>query len=144
MNLRNSCLKNKNMRFTETFSAFYTKVKNSLDDGTFAKLTLAKTIGNTDLMNIYVRPIIDENTLKLELKFKFQQEELFEIHTIESAFPRLLEFINNPFLSAILFTTEFDLTYKLNKKRAVSVIEQFPSFTHASPILLEYLESKNN
>ena len=132
------------MRFTETFSAFYTKVKNSLDDGTFAKLTLAKTIGNTDLMNIYVRPIIDENTLKLELKFKFQQEELFEIHTIESAFPRLLEFINNPFLSAILFTTEFDLTYKLNKKRAVSVIEQFPSFTHASPILLEYLESKNN
>ena len=132
-----------NMLFTETFSAFYTRVKNSLNDGTFAKLTLAKTIGNTDLMNIYVRPIIDENTLKLELKFKFQQEELFEIHTIESAFPRLLEFINNPFLSAILFTSEFDLTYKLNKKRAVSVIEQFPSFTHASPILLEYLESKN-
>ena len=132
------------MPFKETFSAFYTRVKKSLDDGTFAKLTLAKTIGNTDLMNIYVRPIIDENTLKLELKFKFQQEELFEIHTIESAFPRLLEFINNPFLSAILFTTEFDLTYKLNKKRAVSVIEQFPSFTHASPILLEYLESKNN
>ena len=131
------------MPFKETFSEFYIKVKSSLDDGTFAKLTLAKTIGNTDLMNIYVRPILDENVLKLELKFKFQQEELFEIHTIDSAFPRLLEFINNPFLSAILFTTEFDLTYKLNKKRAVSVIEQFPSFTHASPVILEYLERKN-
>jgi len=131
------------MLFTETFSEFYSKVKLSFEDGTFAKLTLAKTIGNTDLMNIYVRPIIDENTLKLELKFKFQREELFEIHTIDSAFPRLLEFINNPFLSAILFTTEFDLTYKLNKKRAVSVIEQFPSFTHASPVILEYLERKN-
>ncbi len=131
------------MLFTETFSEFYSKVKLSLEDGTFAKLTLAKTIGNTDLMNIYVRPILDENVLKLELKFKFQREELFEIHTIDSAFPRLLEFINNPFLSAILFTTEFDLTYKLNKKRAVSVIEQFPSFTHASPVILEYLESKN-
>ena len=130
------------MPFTATFSQFYTKVKSSLEDGTFAKLTLAKTIGNTELMNIYVRPIMDEDILKLELKFKFQQEELIEIHTIENAFPRLLEFINNPFLSAILFTTEFDLTYKLNKKRAVSFVEQFPSFTHASPVIIEYLENR--
>lgn len=130
------------MPFKDTFSEFYNKVKTSLDDGTFAKLTLAKTIGNTELMNIYVRPIMDENDLKLELKYKFQKEEIFEIHTIDSAFPRLLEFINNPFLSAILFTTEFDLTYKLNKKRAVSMVEQFPSFAHASPVIIEYLESK--
>ena len=130
------------MPFKETFSEFYNKVKTSLDDGTFAKLTLAKTIGNTELMNIYVRPIVDENDLKLELKYKFQKEEIFEIHTIDSTFPRLLEFINNPFLSAILFTTEFDLTYKLNKKRAVSMVEQFPSFAHASPVIIEYLESK--
>jgi hypothetical protein len=112
-----------------------------LDDGTFAKLTLAKTIGNAELMNIYVRPIMDEDILKLELKFKFQQEEIIEIHTIENAFPRLLEFINNPFLSAILFTTEFDLTYKLNKKRAVSLVEQFPTFGNANEVLLEYLAS---
>ncbi|WP_396210891.1 hypothetical protein [Flavobacterium sp.] len=131
------------MPFKETFSEFYTKVKSSLDDGTFAKLTLAKTIGNAELMNIYVRPIMDDDVLKLELKFKFQQEEIIEIHTIENAFSRLLEFINNPFLSAILFTTEFDLTYKLNKKRAVSMVEQFPSFAHASPVIIEYLESKN-
>ena len=130
------------MPFKETFSEFYTKVKSSLEDGTFAKLTMAKTIGNTQLMNIYARPIMDEDALKLELKFKFQQEELFEIHEIENAFPRLLEFINNPFMSAILFTTEFDLIYKLNKKRAVSIVEQFPSFTHASPVIIEYLEIK--
>lgn len=130
------------MPFKETFSEFYSKVKVSLEDGTFAKLTLAKTIGNTELMNIYVRPVVEDNDLQLELKFKFQKEEIVEIHTIDSAFNRLLEFINNPFLSAILFTTEFDLTYKLNKKRAVSIIEQFPSFTHASPVILEYLDRK--
>ena len=129
------------MLFKETFSEFYSKVKASIADGTFAKLTLAKTIGNSELMNIYVRPVIDEDVLKLELKFKFQQEELFEIHTIDAAFPRLLEFINNPFLSAILFTTEFDLTYKLNKKRAISIVEQFPSFGNANEILLEYLKN---
>lgn len=130
------------MPFKDSFSEFYTKVKTSLVDGTFAKLTLAKTIGNAQLMNIYVRPIMDEGILKLELKFKFQREEITEIHTIDKAFNRLLEFINNPFLSAILFTTEFDLTYKLNKKRAVSMVEQFPSFTHASPVIIEYFESK--
>jgi hypothetical protein len=130
------------MPFKDSFSEFYTKVKVSLEDGTFAKLTLAKTIGNAQLMNIYVRPIMDEEILKLELKFKFQQEEITEIHNIDKAFNRLLEFINNPFLSAILFTTEFDLTYKLNKKRAVSMVEQVPTFGNANEVLLEYLTSK--
>jgi hypothetical protein len=130
------------MSFTETFSDFYNKVKASLADGTFAKLTMAKTIGNTDLMNIYVRPIVEEGILKMELKYKFQQEEQVEIHTIDNAFDTLVTYINNPFMSAILFTTEFDLTYKLNKKRTVSLKEQFPSFTHASPVIVSYLETK--
>ncbi|MBA4135599.1 MAG: hypothetical protein C0525_12815 [Flavobacterium sp.] len=127
------------MSFTASFTEFYNQVKTSLADGTFAKLTLAKTIGNTDLKNIYVRPIIEEGNLKLELKFRYQEEELFEIHSIDGACEKLVTYINNPFMSAILFTTEFDLIYKLNKKRAVSITEQFPSFTHASPIILEFL-----
>ena len=127
------------MSFLEQFDELYAKAKISLADGTFAKLTLAKTIGRTDLKNIYVRPIIEKNDLKLELKFRYQTEELFEIHSIDAACERLKEYINNPFLSAILFTTEFDLTFKLNKKRVASLSEQFPSFTHASPVILEYL-----
>jgi hypothetical protein len=130
------------MPFTETFTDFYNNVKSSLADGTFAKLTLAKTIGNTDLMNIYVRPIVEEGVLKLELKYKFQQEVLVEIHTIDNARDTLVSYINNPFLSAILFTTEFDLTYKLNKKRAVSITEKVNTFGNANEILLDYLVSK--
>lgn len=127
------------MSFIETFSDFYNKVKASLADGTFAKLTMAKTIGNTDLMNIYVRPIIEEGILKLELKYKFQQEEVIEIHTIDAARDKLVTYINNPFMSAILFTTQFDLTYKLNKKRAVNITEKGNTFGNASEVLLEYL-----
>lgn len=127
------------MLFTATFSEFYDKFKMSLSDGTFAKLTFAKTIGKTELKNIFIRPILEENELKLELKFRFQKEELFEIHTINEAFNRLLPFINNPFLSVILFTTEFDLTYKLNKKRVVSVTDQHPTFGNANEVLLAYL-----
>ena len=127
------------MSFTESFTEFYNQVKTSLADGTFAKLTLAKTIGNTDLMNIYVRPIVQNGVLKMELKYKYQQEEQVEIHTIDKARDILLYYINNPFLSAILFTTEFDLTYKLNKKRAVSITEKVNTFGNASEVLLDYL-----
>ena len=127
------------MSFTESFTEFYNKVKTSLADGTFAKLTLAKTIGNTDLMNIYVRPIVENGVLKMELKYKFQQEEQVEVHTIDKARDTLIYYINNPFLSAILFTTSFDLTYKLNKKRAVSITEKANTFGNASEVLLDYL-----
>jgi len=130
------------MLFTATFSEFYDKFKTSLSDGTFAKLTFAKTIGKTELKNIFIRPILEENELKLELKFRFQQEELFEIHSDDSAFDRLLPFVNNPFLSVILFTTASDLTYKLNKKKAVSFTEQQPTFGNANEVLLEYLNKK--
>ena len=128
------------MSFNESFSEFYDQVKASLAYATFAKLTMAKTIGNTDLMNIYVRPIVEEGILKMELKYKFQQEEQFEIHTIDNARDVLVKYINNPFMSAILFTTEFDLTYKLNKKRAVSITETPNTFANASEVLLDYLK----
>jgi hypothetical protein len=127
------------MSFTESFTEFYNHVKTSLADGNFAKLTMAKTIGNTDLMNIYVRPIVEDAVLKMELKYKFQQEEVVEIHTIDATRDKLVAYINNPFMSAILFTTEFDLTYKLNKKRAVSITEKVNTFGNASEVLLEYL-----
>ena len=127
------------MPFAASFTAFYQKVKSSLADGTFAKLTMAKTIGNTDLMNIYVRPIVIDAVLKMELKFKYQQEVVLEIHDIDLTCQLLIPYINNPFMSALLFTTEFDLVYKLNKKRAVSVSESAPTFKHASAVLTEYL-----
>ncbi len=130
------------MPFTETFNEFYSTVQSSLADGTFAKLTMAKTIGNTDLKNIYVRPILEEGVLQLELKFKHQEEELIEIHSIIATRDILKTYLNNPFFSALLFTTEMDLVYKLNKKRAVSISQKAPSFAHASPVILEYLAGK--
>jgi hypothetical protein len=132
------------MPFTETFNEFYSTVQSSLADGTFAKLTMAKTIGNTDLKNIYVRPILEEGVLQLELKFKHQEEELIEIHSIVATRDILKTYLNNPFFSALLFTTEMDLVYKLNKKRAVSITQKAPSFAHASPVILEYLAGNKN
>lgn len=127
---------------SQTYISFFERVKTSISDGTFAKLTLAKTIGNTQLMNIYVRTIVEDNELLLNLKFKFQQEEIIENHSIDEAFFILTTYINNPFLSALLFTTEADITMKLNKKKVATITEQAPTFKNADPILLEYLSPK--
>jgi hypothetical protein len=127
---------------TTTYSLFFNRVKESISDGTFAKLTMAKTIGNTQLMNIYIRTNVDEIQLKLALTFKFQTEEEVKILTIEEGLNELIPYINNPFMSALLFTTEADVTMKLNKKRVANITEQAPTFKNADPILLEYLSKK--
>ena len=127
---------------TETYKLFFDKVKDSISDGTFAKLTLAKTIGNTQLMNIYIRTNTDEIQLKLALTFKFQTGEEVKIVTIEEGLNELIPYLNNPFLSAILFTTDSDLMMKLNKKRVANIIEQPATFKNADPILLEYLSNR--
>ena len=49
------------MSFQPVFVLFWEKVKESIQNGTYAKLTLAKTIGDTELKNIYVRPVLLEN-----------------------------------------------------------------------------------
>ena len=123
---------------SQTYTSFFERVKISISDGTFAKLTLAKTIGNTQLMNIYIRTIVVDNELLLNLKFKFQQEEIIENHSIDEAFFIATTYINNPFLSVLLFTTETDVTMKLNKKRVATITEQAPTFKNADSVLLEY------
>ena len=127
---------------TTIYSLFFNRVKESISDGTFAKLTMAKTIGNTQLMNIYIRTNVDEIQLKLALTFKFQTEEEVTILPIEEGLNELIQYINNPFMSALLFTTEADVTMKLNKKRVATITEQAPTFKNADPVLLEYLSQK--
>jgi hypothetical protein len=127
---------------TATYKLFFDKVRDSIFDGTFAKLTLAKTIGNTQLMNIYIRTNTDEIQLKLALTYKFQTGEEVKIVTIEEGINELIPYINNPFLSAILFTTVADTIMKLNKKRVATISEQSATFKNADPILLEYLSKR--
>lgn len=129
-----------------TYTTFFNKFKESINDGTFAKLTFAKTIGKPELQNIYVRTALIDNVLKLNVTFKIykdglqETEKIIEIATIES---ELTSYINNPFMSVLLFTTEADITMKLNKKRVATITEQAPTFKNADAALLEYRALKN-
>ena len=133
------------MSYQPIFAQFWEKVKESIENKTYAKLTLAKTIGDTDLKNIYVRPVLLENDVfALSLTAKYKTEEIESIHTLDEAYMVLAPYMNNPFLTALLFTTENDITFKLNKKRVGSIIEQAPTFKNASDVILEMKEKGIN
>jgi hypothetical protein len=130
------------MSFQTEFALFWETVKESMTHYTFAKLTLAKTIGDTELKNIYMRPVLVDDHLRISLIARYKTEEVESFHTLEEAFFVLSSYMNNPFLTALLFTTENDLTFKLNKKRVGSVVEQGPTFKSASDVVLEMKEKK--
>lgn len=126
-----------------TYTSFFEQVQNSISEGTFAKLTLAKTIGKPELQNIYVRTAVDGENLKLSVTFKtyneidglLETEKIIEIQEMES---ELIPYINNPFMSVLLFTTEADLTMKLNKKRVATITEQPPTFKNPDANLVAF------
>ncbi|SEA18043.1 hypothetical protein SAMN05443667_102237 [Flavobacterium gillisiae] len=129
------------MSYEPIFAQFWESVKQSIQNGTYAKLTLAKTIGDTELKNIYVRPVLlEDDVFSLSLSAKYKTEEIESFHTIDEAFIVLAPYMNNPFLTALLFTTENDITFKLNKKRVGSIIEQPPTFKNASDVIIEMKE----
>jgi hypothetical protein len=124
------------MPYQPIFAEFWKHVQESISNKTYAKLTLAKTIGDTELKNIYVRPVMLESELKFSLTARYKTEEIESFHTLDEAFFVLSSYINNPFLTALLFTTENDITFKLNKKRVGSIIEQPPTFKNPSEVLV--------
>lgn len=130
------------MAFQTEFALFWESVKNSMAQYTFAKLTLAKTIGDTELKNIYMRPVLVNDQVRISLIARYKTEEVESFHTLEEAFFVLSSYMNNPFLTALLFTTENDLTFKLNKKRIGSIVEQAPTFKSASDVVLEMQEKQ--
>jgi hypothetical protein len=128
------------MSYSEQINALYDHLKTSLSNGTFAKLTLGKTIGKTELTNVYFRTIVDNDTLKFNVTFRYLSEEIVEIKPIEDVILLLNQYLNNPFLTVILFTTEKDILIKLNKKRIATITEMDNTFKNADPVLLEYLK----
>ncbi|WP_316634853.1 hypothetical protein [uncultured Flavobacterium sp.] len=130
------------MSYEPIFALFCERVKESIQAGTFAKLTLAKTMGDTEIKNIYFRLAIneDDKSYSISLTTRYKTEEIESIHALDEALLILGTYIKNPFLTALLFTTDNDVTFKVNKKNAGSIIEQEPTFKNASPVMLEMIE----
>ena len=124
------------MSYQDVFVIFWKQVNESAQEGRFAKLTMAKTIGKPNLRNIFVRPVYSEDGFKVLLKLRYrslktedQEDEL----TLDEAFVVLKSHLITSFSSVLLFTTTKDVTFKINKKGAGSITESAPTFSDATP-----------
>ncbi|WP_298767066.1 hypothetical protein [uncultured Polaribacter sp.] len=123
------------LEYQEVFVRFWEQVKLSANEGTFAKVTLAKTIGKRELKNIFVRPISELEKEKVAVKLSFRPREMEDevtVCTLEEAFKRVTPYLKSTFLSVILFSTEKDITFKINKKGVGSITETAPTFTNVT------------
>ncbi|QRM88607.1 hypothetical protein FG167_04980 [Lacinutrix sp. WUR7] len=119
------------MPYQDVLVLFWEQVKESVQEGRFAKLTMAKTIGKLELKNIFVRPIYSEDDFKVLVKLRYRPREVEDEEqelTLEEAFVFLKQYLPKPFVSIILFTTTKDVIFKINKKGAASITENPPTF----------------
>ena len=123
------------MPYQDMFVLFWEQVKESVQEGQFAKLTMAKTIGQPDLRNIFVRPMYDEDDFSALVKFRYTArdvEDTEEELTLNEVFTVVKSHLKNPFSSVLLFTTTKDVTFKINKKGAARIIENLPTFNEVT------------
>lgn len=128
------------MPYQDVFVLFWEEVKESIQEGRFAKLTMAKTIGKPNLKNIFVRPVYAEDGFKVLVKLRYQSKETEDEEkelTLEDAFVFLKTYLRTSFSTVLLFTTTKDVTFKINKKGAGSITENSPTFHNV-------IQAKNN
>ena len=119
------------MPYQDVFDLFWKEVTESVEEGCFAKLTMAKTIGKPNLRNIFVRPIYSEGDFKVLLKLRYRSVEVEDEEnelSLEEAFVILKSHLRKSFSSVLLFTTKKDVIFKINKKGAGSITEGLPTF----------------
>ena len=123
------------MPYQDVFVQFWEQLEESIEKGTFAKLTMAKTVGKLELKNIFLRPIYSNDDFKVLLKFRFrprETEDTEEELTLEQAFEVIKKHLKNPFLTVIMFTTTKDITFKVNKKGAGSITDTSATFKNVT------------
>lgn len=119
------------MPYQNVFDLFWNQVKSSIQEGSFAKLTMAKTIGKPNLKNIFVRPLQSEDNFKVLVKLHYRSKETEDEEqklSVEDAYAFLKSHLQTSFSSVLLFTTAKDVTFKINKKGAGRITENNPTF----------------
>lgn len=119
------------MSYQDEFLQFWEQVKESVQEGRFAKLTMAKTIGKPNLKNIFVRPMQSEHDFKVLVKLRYASKDTEDVEkemTLDEAFEFLKTYLKTSFSTVLLFTTTKDITFKINKKGVGSSTENAPTF----------------
>jgi len=124
----------------EPKAAFLQKLRQSLTEATFVKLTLSKATGkDKSLKNVYARRIELKGAPALSFTLRSRQQDTTKNHSFEEAIAMVGLWMGEDFLNADLFTLQEDVSLQYNRKRKPrlhsrkpSCVEQ-PSTKHNQP-----------
>ena len=95
---------------------FLASLTQSIDNQTFIKLTLSKSIGDTDLKNIYVRLVEIKKQLQLSFTYRYKtRDEVKNCQNTEGV-NKIKELLGKQFLNAELFLKEETHLIQYDKK----------------------------
>ncbi|HEX8146742.1 MAG TPA: SAM-dependent methyltransferase [Pyrinomonadaceae bacterium] len=112
---------------------FFNALDESLDGGTFIKLTLAKYRGVEEgLRNVYVRPVELKGGRRLSFLYRYRTRDAVRNHTYEEGARLLRELLGAQFSSGHLFTPGEDLRLEISRKGEARLTSHAPTLSTPS------------
>lgn len=86
---------------------FIDKAVESFENQSFLKITLSKNVGNeTDLKNIFIKPVIIKNEQKLSFTFRYNTKDIVKNYAKSEAVEKLNEYINVNYFTIVNFISD--------------------------------------
>lgn len=112
---------------------FFAALDESLDSGTFIKLTLAKYRGaEAGLKNVYVRPVELKGGRRLSFLYRYRTRDAVNNHTSDEGSKHLRAMLGAEFSSGHLFTSKEDLRLEVSRKGAARLTSHPPTLSSPS------------
>lgn len=115
------------MEAKEIHGEFVLKLQNSVETGTFVKLTLSKPGGkDKELQNVYARRIEIKGEPMLSFTLRYPTKDITKNHSVPEAITIIGLWLGNDFLNGDLYTTEGDFFIQYSKKRVPRLFSKSP------------------
>jgi SAM-dependent methyltransferase len=114
---------------------FFAALDESLEGGTFIKLTLAKYRGvEVELRNVYVRPVELKGGRRLSFLYRYQTRDEVKNHTYEEGARVVREMLWGGFASGHLFTSKEDLRIEVSRRGETHLAARPPVLSTPSTV----------
>jgi len=135
---------------TDNSEFLFERLSESLQTGSFVKLTLGKYRGEeSNLKNVFVRLVQLKNTVHLSFLYRYQTKDIVKNVVVNEGVKVIRSLLGESFFSGHLFTLNHDFQVLYNKKHEPRFTSRAPTFT-TQPTTTHnvskhrYLDPKNN
>ena len=96
---------------------FFAKLENSLNDDSIVKMTLSKPVSkNSELRNIYVKPILLKNNKMYQFTYRYERRDETKNFDATQTMEQMRSLVPEVFQNVSLFTITEDVTLLVSKK----------------------------